>query len=223
MRTIVLCLTVIALIACHGRSARHSQPASTKVGGPFENSDYSTIGKPAHIAAADTSPAWQQAGQKIVLTGTVFQPGGCIPAPGVMLYYYHTNTAGLYIHDPQQRRSMAPNKAGQTHGYIRGWVITDSLGKYYIYTIRPGVYPNRNDPAHVHMSLKEPNGINEYYIDEILFDDDTLLTAAQRSKLEDRGGSGIVQLVQQQGLLVARRNIVLGLHIPNYPAENRQH
>ena len=112
---------------------------------------------------------------------------------------------------------MPPNELGQTHGYIRGWVKTDKEGKYYIYTVRPGTYPTNNEPAHVHITVKEPNDIREYYIDDFVFDDDKILNSDRRKKMENRSGSGVLRLVKKGELLIGERNIILGLNIPGYP------
>jgi protocatechuate 3,4-dioxygenase beta subunit len=173
-----------------------------------------------NISSIDTSPGWVQHGQKILLTGIVMQPDGKTPAPDVVIYYYQTNTTGKYLHKPEEKRSMPPNEMGQTHGYIRGWVKTDSLGRYFIYTVRPGVYPTKDAPAHVHITVKEPNNINEYYIDDFVFDDDKLANTAYRNKMENRGGSGVLRLVQKDSLFIGERNIVLGLNIPGYPLKS---
>lgn len=169
------------------------------------------------ISATDTSPGWDQTGQKILLTGIVYQDDGETPAPGVLLYYYHTNTEGKYLHKPGEKRSMPPNKLGQTHGYIRGWVRTGTDGKYYIYTVRPGTYPTKDEPDHVHITVKEPNDLKEYYIDDFVFDDDKLLTSSKRQKMENRCGSGVLRMVQNGNLQIGERNLILGLNIPNYP------
>ena len=42
---------------------------------------------------------------------------------------------------------------------------------------------------HIHISIREPEIKNEYYIDELVFDDDPLLTTAKRAALENRGGT----------------------------------
>ena len=58
---------------------------------------------------------------------------------------------------------------------------------------------------------------DEYYIDETRFDDDPLLTKGERAKKEKRGGSGIIKLTKNQnGVWIGRRDIVIGLNIPNY-------
>lgn len=210
-----------ALISCHGQKKENRTPAAPPptVGGAFENRELTYYGIPKTISPVDTSAGWSLHAQKILLTGTVYQIDGKTPAPDVLLYYYHTDTSGRYLHKATEPRSMAPNDRGQTHGYIRGWVKTDAEGKYAIYTVRPGLYPTHDEPAHVHITVKEPNAMNEYYIDDFVFDDDPTLTQARRKKLENRGGSGILRLVKKGDLYLGERNIVLGLHIPDYPAK----
>lgn len=168
------------------------------------------------IKSIDTSAGWSQVGQKLLVTGIVYQQDGKTPVPNVVLYYYHTNTEGRYLHKPELKISMPPNELGQTHGYIRGWVKTDSVGKYSILTVRPGAYPNSNEPAHIHFTVKEPD-FKEYYIDDVVFDDDKFLTTKRRLKAENRAGSGVVRLVYKDNLGIAERNIILGLNIPDHP------
>ncbi len=214
----------LSLESCRGQTKVSSQTQQSDkidttqlVGETFENSEFTYYGIPKNISPTDTSSGWKQKGQKILLTGMVYQQDGKTPAPDVLLYYYHTNTEGRYLHKPEEKRSMPPNELGQTHGYIRGWVKTDAAGKYFIYTVRPGTYPTNDEPAHIHVTIKEPNEIKEYYIDAFVFDDDRLLTGEKRKALENRGGSGILRLVDANGLWVAEHNIILGVNIPNYP------
>ncbi|MBL0082184.1 MAG: hypothetical protein IPP37_07010 [Saprospiraceae bacterium] len=85
---------------------------------------------------------------------------------GVIIYYYHTNADGRYKHDAHLKVSMAP-KAGQTHGALRGWVKTNKKGEYAIYR-QACTLPGRSFPAHIHPTLKEPNEIGDYYLDDIV-------------------------------------------------------
>ncbi len=185
------------------------------VGGPFENGDFYLIGLPEHIPPVDTSPGWDQPGQRLLIQGTIYHQDGQTPAPGVVMYYYHTDIQGVYANreglDPQVVR----------HGYIRGWVQSDDNGHYAIYTVCPGPYPGTDFPAHIHPAIKEPDIENAYYIDEFVFDDDPLLTPEKRSEMENRGGSGILTCIQREDLLVADRDIILGRNIPNYPTSAR--
>lgn len=220
--TIGCALFGIASICCNAPLVSNKidkKEKSINIGGSFENKEFTYYGIPKTIDATDTSTGWNQAGQKLLLTGIVYQADGITPAPNVLLYYYHTNTNGQYVHIPEEKRSMPPNEAGQTHGYIRGWVMTDSLGKYNIYTVRPGVYPTQDAPAHVHITVKEPNEINEYYIDDFIFDDDKLANMPYRQKMKNRCGSGVLRLVKKGKLYIGERNIFLGLNIPDYPVK----
>ncbi len=185
--------------------------SSNMVGGPFENGEFMYIGMPQNINAADTSAGWAQKGQKLLITGTMYKLDGKTPAPNVILYYYHTNINGVYA----KREGLDPRVL--RHGYIRGWVKSDANGKYAIYTVRPASYPNTTFEAHIHPSIKEPNIDKEYYIDEFVFDDDKMLTGEKRKRLPNRGGSGILRVLKKGELQIAEHNIILGLHIPNYP------
>ena len=110
-----------------------------------------------------------------MVTGTVFQIDGKTPAPNVIIYYWQTDHEGYY--SPKDGMDEQAKK----HGHIRGWVKTDIEGKYSIYTIRPSPYPNEVLPAHIHLSIKEPGIKNEYYTDDINFDDDPLLISYLKS------------------------------------------
>jgi protocatechuate 3,4-dioxygenase beta subunit len=193
-----------------------TQPAHSNgiVGGKCDGCQIMYIGMPANISAVDTSVAWNEKGQKLLVHGIVYKLDRKTPEPNVILYYWHTDNNGYYSPVPHQ------DEKSKRHGHIRGWVKTDNEGHYAIYTIRPAPYPNGGIPAHIHVTLKEP-GFNEYGIDEFLFDDDPLLTGAERKKLENRGGNGVLMVENKNGMQVAERNIVLGLHIPNYPTKSQ--
>jgi protocatechuate 3,4-dioxygenase, beta subunit len=60
--------------------------------------------------------------------------------------------------------------------------------------------------------------MNEYYIDDIEFEDDPLLTPAERARRPKRGGAGITSLTKNaDGSWSGQRNIVLGMNIPGCP------
>ena len=94
------------------------------------------------------------------------------------------------------------------HGYLRGWLRTDAQGRYRIDTIRPATYPSRVDPAHVHVVLGEP-GKDEQSIDDFVFSDDPLVDEHYRSRVRNRGGSGITTLTKRDGVWYGARDIVL--------------
>lgn len=161
------------------------------------------------LDAVDTLPAFIENEPKIKVTGTVFKRDGKTPAENVIVYIYHTNRNGIY---PTRGNETG---WGKRHGFIRGWIKTGRNGKYTFYTFRPAAYPRGVEPEHIHILVKEP-GKNEYYLDEYVFDDDPLLSTQKRSEFEDRGGSGIVRPVPKDGILVVKRDLLLGLNIPDY-------
>jgi protocatechuate 3,4-dioxygenase beta subunit len=168
-------------------------------------------GTPPGINATDTTVGWNEPGTKLVVTGTVYKPDGTTPAPHVLLYFWQTDTNGYYA---AKDGSRDPQNA---HGRLRGWIQTGADGKYAIYTVRPAPYPKSDIPAHIHMLVKEPDIKNEYYIDDIVFNDDFLLTPAKKASLEKRGGNGIVFIATKGDVEYATRNIVLGRNIPDHP------
>lgn len=139
-------------------------------------------------------------GDRLVLSGRVLRAGK--PVPNVVLYAYHTNAGGIY-----PKRGDETGNA-RRHGYLRGWLKTDARGSYRIETIRPGSYPSRSDPAHVHVIVGE-RGRDEAYIDDFVFAGDPLVTPAYRRRVRDNGGSGIVTLRKQNGTWTGTRDIIL--------------
>lgn len=219
--SIIALVLLFILGACNnqGNSITNTEVIETpqdspRVGGPCDTCELIYIGMPQNINAIDTSEAWHESeGQRLVVTGTVYKQDKTTPAVNIILYYWQTDHNGVY-----------PEKAGlnpkaRRHGYLRGWVKTDEKGKYTIYTIRPGSYPNSQNPQHIHMLVKEPRHKNEYYIDDIVFEDDPLLTEQIRNRLEQRGGNGVVSPVTRDGVQQVTRDIILGLNIPDYPVK----
>lgn len=210
--SLVMCLI---LTTCN---SQHNKNDSMSLSNDFDKSMPFYYKMPKNLKSNDTSPAYNK-GQKIMLTGTVYQIDSKTPASNVILYYYQTNSTGTYETNKNEDRNMPKNELGQTHGYIRGWLKTDEHGRYSIYTIKPGMYPSRGEPAHIHVTIKEKNMEAPYYIDDFVFDNDPLLTTKRRKKMENRGGSGVVRFVEHDNILVGERNIILGLNIPNYPVQ----
>ncbi|WP_367914750.1 intradiol ring-cleavage dioxygenase [Leadbetterella sp. DM7] len=208
-------LTVYLATGCHGQTQQttsHEKHSQKIIGGGCDGCELMYIGMPDVIRATDTSAGWYEQGQKLVVTGTVYRLDGKTPAPGVIIYYWQTDNDGYY----SPREGM--DERVKRHGHIRGWVKTDTRGQYTLRTIRPAPYPGEALPAHIHLSVKEPQLPNEYYTDEINFDDDKLLIPHfKRYPQENRGGSGVVRVLLQDSLQIAEHDIILGLNIPNYP------
>jgi protocatechuate 3,4-dioxygenase beta subunit len=215
-------LSFLMLVAtqtgCAQTTSPNPSPKSTgvaHVGGPCEGCE-AIFESPLHfekLSWVDTLPDFNEKGPQLEVNGVVYQADGKTPAKNVMIYVYHTDQKGLYSKKGDE------TGWGKRHGYIRGWVKTDMNGRYKFYTLKPAPYPGGNIPAHIHVTIKEPDK-NEYWIDEYLFGDDPLLTTEERQKQEKRGGSGIIKLVSRNGFLFASRNIILGKNIPDYPKQN---
>jgi protocatechuate 3,4-dioxygenase beta subunit len=180
------------------------------VGGPCQGCEAVFEYGDRKLTAVDTLPTFFEQGIKIKVTGTIYQSDGKTPAKDVIMYFYHTDQNGVYA-----------TKGGEKgwakqHGYIRGWIKTGLNGKYEIYTIKPGSYPSRDTPAHIHPTILEPNG-KYYWIGAYHFDGDPLLTEKETSPDTPRGGSiGLLKLIRKGDLRVGTRDIILGENISDY-------
>jgi protocatechuate 3,4-dioxygenase beta subunit len=183
------------------------------VGGPCEGCEAVFEGKPAELASlARIAPAGEP-GEPMRVSGRVLAADGQ-PRENVIVYAYHTDARGIY-----PLPSKSHGRASDRHGRLRSWAISDRDGRYAFETIRPASYPSRSIPAHIHMHVIEP-GCATYYIDDIQFTDDPLLSEAARSRpREARAGGGIVTPVRRgpTGEWSVVRDIRLGINIPNYP------
>jgi protocatechuate 3,4-dioxygenase beta subunit len=214
--TLILASLLLGLTGCsqsNTSSKKINQPPlnEKKVGGNCEGCEaiYESPVAFEQLNETDTLPDFNGSGPQIEISGTIFKPDGKTPAPGVVLYVYHTDQAGIY---PQKGNSQGWEKR---HGYIRGWVKTDANGRYRLYTLVPASYPNSNNPKHIHPTVKEP-GFSEYWIDEFVFEDDPLLPAAEKTRTNPVGGNGVLKTVMKDGMLRATRNITLGLNVSGY-------
>lgn len=145
-------------------------------------------------------------GEPMVIEGRVLRPQNRTPAPGVVVYAYHTNADGLYANGTPE------TEWSRRHGRLRAWVKTDAQGRYRFETIKPAPYPQETMPAHVHFTVLEP-GRRPYYIDDIVFDGEFGVTPDYRRRQEMRGGSGIVPLARTvDGRLAVQRDIILERH-----------
>jgi len=198
-------LMICSLVSCGQRSA-----GKDPIGGRCEDCEaiFENVVPFDKLKSVVTLPDYNDPGPKIEISGIVYQRDGKTPAKDVVLYVYHTDQTGVY---PTRGNETG---WGKRHGYIRGWVKTDQNGFYQFYTLKPKAYPNRKDPAHIHITVKEPDK-SEYWIDEYLFADDPLLPTAHANP---RGGNGVIELLPpEKGVMHGTRHIILGLNVPDYP------
>jgi protocatechuate 3,4-dioxygenase, beta subunit len=174
------------------------------IGGPCEGCEYVFVGLPSELSSHARIAPLGESGEPLVLTGVVTTQSG-VPAPDIVVYAYHTDAGGVYP------------RGTTRHGRLRGWVRTDAAGRYSFDSIRPGAYPNRKIPQHVHLHVIEP-GRGTYWIDDVLFDDDPLLTPeVRRQARHRRGGDGLaVPEKDARGVWQVRRDVTLGSNVPGY-------
>ncbi len=199
-------LSVLILIqAC----AQNKESKIRKVGGICDGCEAMFEGMPASVSWETRLASIDEPGEPMIISGTIYQRDGKTLAPDILLYVYHTDSKGLY--------SPASNQTtGTRHGHLRGWMKTDSQGRYQFSSIRPASYPHGKAPQHIHPLIKEPT-TSLYWIDEYLFDDDPFLTNEERLKQQKRGGSGIIHLTKnEKGVWIGQRDIVLGMNVPDY-------
>jgi protocatechuate 3,4-dioxygenase beta subunit len=144
-------------------------------------------------------PVNKDDGEPMVISGTVYQRDGKMPAPNTLIYFYHTDKYGIYGRDGQPK-----------HGRFRGWMLSDTKGRYEFSSIRPASYPNSTQSQHVHMTITSAES-REDWIDSILFEGDRLITSREREWSGKRGGfNPIVTLEKSKdGISRAIRDIQL--------------
>jgi len=141
-------------------------------------------------------------GTPLVVSGRVFAADGKTPVEGVTLHVYHTDARGLY--------SDQDGKGGPPQPRLKGWMKTDSAGRYEFHTIRPASYPGTRNPAHIHAKVYGA-GYAERWIPEYWFEDDQLVTAEMRAKYAGLGTFSPILSPKRgdDGVLVCVRHIKL--------------
>jgi protocatechuate 3,4-dioxygenase, beta subunit len=159
-------------------------------------------GEPEGVSARAVLSKWGEAGVPLVVSGRVFAADGRTPVEGVTLYVYHTDARGHY--------SELDGNGQEPQPRIKGWVRTDREGRYEFQTTRPGGYPRRRDPAHIHVKAYGA-GYAERWLPDFLFDDDPRLTEENRARYGNLGSfSPVMKLTTDaDGVVRCTRDIRL--------------
>ncbi len=138
-------------------------------------------------------------GEKMLISGTVFETDGKTPAPNVLIYLYHTDIEGYYGRNGEHR-----------HGRYRGWLLTDAKGKYEFQTIKPAPYPENRFAAHIHTTITTKT-LKEDWIDNYLFEGDRLISSRERETAGKKGGFNPILKLEKDtgGIWRATRDIQL--------------
>ena len=143
--------------------------------------------RPATIAHASRIAATDEPGTPMTLHGRALNADGR-PAGSVVVFAYQTDRSGIYDRP----------EAGAHSWRLRGWAKADDAGRFTFETIRPGPYPGRQAPAHVHFTIFTPSG-ERYHAGEAKFDDDELVPARERETSKRAGDFGEVRPVRREG------------------------
>lgn len=203
--TLLISGLILILVQCQSQN----NSTEIQVGGRCEGCEGIFEYGDKNLGPTDTIPGFEHNEPQLLVTGKVFLSDGQSPASNVIVYIYHTDRGGIY---PSNGETLP---WGKRHGKHRGWIKTNAYGEYSFYTFRPGSYPSRTEPEHIHFIVKEP-GKSAYWIDDIWFEDDPLLTETMKANNRKRGGNGILQLETDVKYLVVRRDIILGMNVANY-------
>ena len=112
-------------------------------------------GRPAALTPTARIAPTSEPGTPLVVRGQLLSTSGS-PAAEAIVFAYHTDRQGLYDKPENGPHSWR----------LRGWVKTDKEGRFTFETIRPGSYPNSNNPPHVHFTAFLPNG-ERYHAGEL--------------------------------------------------------
>ena len=111
--------------------------------------------RPATLTATARIAPATEPGIPLTVHGQLLNVDGS-PAANAVVFAYHTDREGLY----DKRENGA-------HSWrLRGWVKTGTDGRFTFDTIRPGSYPNSNNPPHVHFTAFLANG-ERYHAGEL--------------------------------------------------------
>lgn len=148
----------------------------------------------------DTIPDFVSKSNKLKITGTIYESDGVTPAKNVLLFIHQTDENGNFELKRENKKRYVQH---------RGWIKTDADGKYTFYTFVPGAYIYGKELKQILPIIKAP-GQPEQKIETFVFDGDPHLTGSCRKKIEETNPNRILKLDKEEGLFVAKRDIILG-------------
>jgi protocatechuate 3,4-dioxygenase, beta subunit len=201
-RASLLTVAMPFLINCKSVAADQSDVLSLikKNAKPAGAEGMGAIDAPANVSSKMILFKEADKGEKMVISGAVFEADGKTPAPDTLIYLYHTDIEGYY-----------GRKSGEhKHGRYRGWLLTDEFGRYSFQTIKPAPYPENRFATHIHTTVTSQT-LKEDWIDSILFEGDALISARERQDAGKKGGFNPILKLEKgnDGIWYATRDIQL--------------
>jgi protocatechuate 3,4-dioxygenase beta subunit len=136
--------------------------------------------RPKTLSSASRIAPVTEPGTRLVIHGRAVGEDGKTPVADAIIFAYHTDRQGHY-----DRAAAGP------HSWrLKGWVRTEAEGRFGFTSIRPGAYPGRGIPEHVHLNIFLANG-QRYWADELRFADDPLVPPGERAaacRIRHEGG-----------------------------------
>lgn len=138
-------------------------------------------------------------GEPLEISGRIYQADGKTPAPGFVLFVYHTDATGYYNKEDDA-----------SHPRLRGWMKTDAVGRYEFRTIKPAPYPHRTTPAHIHAHVYGKD-YSERSIADLWFEGDRFITpeAIQHARKEGETPAVVALKKDAEGVWRGTRDITL--------------
>ncbi len=140
---------------------------------------------PADLSWKTVIPPPNEPGEPLDVSGTIYQPDGVTPAQGFVLFVYHTNVTGYYNKEDDA-----------SHPRLRGWMKSGADGRYEFRTIKPGAYPHRDTPAHIHAHLYGPR-YSERSIEDYWFKGDPRITPNALARMKELGGEPVIVALER--------------------------
>lgn len=153
-------------------------------------------------------------GQHLIIRGIVYAPDGVTPVSGLQLGVHNADSMGYYCMPPSEERDHTLPRdncpdAPPTTARIRGSLTTDAQGRFEIHTVKPGAYPRRNIPAHIHFKAFGA-GYPEQWLHDLNFAGDPFLPAAEVDAARQAGKfSYVCEPQRERDALVCAYNIRL--------------
>lgn len=155
---------------------------------------------PDDVPSAASMVSQDEPGERLIVTGTVYKSDKRTPYSGLILYFYQTDATGVYnkVDGSWQRPRL------------HGWVRTDVNGRYEIRTIKPGSYPRRREPAHIHVTGKPASG-PPVWLGSLLFEGDPNLQSKDVRESAEAGNFSYIMKITKgkDNVLRGVRNLVV--------------